>query len=237
MPAPYYRFELGVDLTPAQADENISYIHERIDDALANAPAPVELSSITQSGLTLTFHLSNATILGTATIPAAAVNQRGDWEPETAYFANDLVRVRGVGYYLVPEDHTSETTFSAGAGGGDWYAFQYADQQVQLPLYVSDTDGALTVTRALHLNRLLVFLSSCECTIDDADWLEGDQVHFMNQADGGIVEILGTTALPVRPPAGDSANISTLGGTATMAFLEQLDIMALFGRLDPESTI
>lgn len=232
MPAPYYRFELGVDLTPAQADENISYIHERIDAAIAEMTLPFQLSSITQSGLVITFHLSNATVLGTATLPVLALNPRGFWTASTNYFASDLFTVRGVGDYIVKEDFTSGDTFNP---ADTRIAFQRPDPAVQLPLYVDATTSALTVTRAEHVNRMLVALGPCDFTIGPDDWLDGDAVHFENQS-GGVINIFGTTEITVVPPTGETASISTTGGVASAMFREPLAQFSLIGKLDAVST-
>lgn len=234
MPAPWFRSEQGGPLTAEQFDENTQYFIDRdtaIEEGAASPPYP---SSIVQTDLTLTFYLSNAEVLGTATIPVWRVNYRGAWAADTAYFVGDVFTVRGVGDYLVEANFTSGTTFNPGETS---IAFQRPDTTVQLPVYIDSTVGTLTVTRTDHVNRMLVFLGSCDVTIDPDDWLNGDQVHFMNQAAGGIVEIRGTTGLEVRPPSGDSSNISTPGGVASAVYLDSLDIMALFGRLDPEGTV
>lgn len=226
------RRDTTVDLTADEVDDNFEYLDGRIDGIADTIPAPVSLSGVVnQVGFTLTFGLTDATFTNSVTIPPFQANFRDEWEPLTAYFVNDLVRIRGFGYFLVVETHTSEAEFNT---GDDNYAFQYVDQTVQLPLVIGDTTEELTITRADHLNRLLLFMGTCDCTMDPDDWEDGDQVHLMNRS-GGVVTVTGVSDLAVDPGDDSEASITARGATATLVYLADEDVMAMFGKLDAVS--
>ncbi len=58
-------------------------------------------------------------------LPEVKLNYRGEWQPGTTYFANDVVTVTQLlGVYLVLLDHTSAAVFDPGANDGAghlWY--------------------------------------------------------------------------------------------------------------------
>lgn len=225
------RSQTTYDLTVEELDANFTYLDDRITGIADDIPNPPYPSNITQSGFTLSFYLSDASLLGTATIPVAGVSYRDEWQPTTNYFVNDLVKVRGVGFFLVTANHTSAASFP---GAGATYVFQYADQTVQLPLIVSTT--TLTMTRALHLNRLLLFtnVSGCAVTLDPDDWQDGDPVHAMNRS-GMPVTFSGTSDLDFDPEDGKAASMSNRGSAASMIYLADEGVMSMIGGLDAVS--
>jgi hypothetical protein len=63
---------IGANLTPAQVDENFYELQEWIAAFEAADADPVGIANITQSGSTLTVHLTDSTALGPFQLPAAA---------------------------------------------------------------------------------------------------------------------------------------------------------------------
>lgn len=226
------RSEQSADLTPEQVDDNFTYLDTRITNALDELPAAPYVSNVIQSGLSLTFVLSDATTLPAVTIPVAAFSNRGDWVALTSYFVNDIVRVRGTGWYLVHENHTSAAEFDPDAGSGETYSLLFPDPTPALPLDVSDT--AVDVTAADHKFRYLRLYTAADITLPDEGFEDGDEVHFINKT-GGTSTFNGTGSAQVSPPDGFDAAVSTNGGVVTAKWNSTDLEWELFGALDPVS--
>lgn len=109
---------IGVNLTPAQVDENFYELRSDLDDLIANPPTADSIVSVTQSGLDLTFHTTLGNSLGPLVMPYIGPVWRGEWTPLTLYSAADQFKVTGEGVFIVLENHTSAATFDAAATGG-----------------------------------------------------------------------------------------------------------------------
>jgi hypothetical protein len=109
---------IGVNLTPAQVDNNFYELRTDLDDVIANPPTADGLASVTQSGFYLTFHTTLGNELGPIAIPVVYTVWRGDWAPFTLYSAADQFRVDGVGIFAVLQGHTSAATFDPDESGG-----------------------------------------------------------------------------------------------------------------------
>ena len=107
----------GVPLSSFQGDENIYTLNQAIAAVAATVTPSRTVSSITQSGNDLTFHMSDSTMEGPFTIEPATFLDRGTWAPSTAYSVNDTFSINGT-LYRVIFAHTSALTFSAGANDG-----------------------------------------------------------------------------------------------------------------------
>lgn len=116
---------IGVNLTPAQVDENFYELRGDLDDVIANPPTADGLASVSQSGFSLTFHTTLGNQLGPITIPVVYTVWRGDWAPFTLYSAADIFRVVDEGIFSVLQDHTSAATFDPDAAGGSPLAPYY----------------------------------------------------------------------------------------------------------------
>lgn len=108
----------GVDgkLTSLQGDENTYEAKIRIE-ALEGQEA-VSVSSITYTGSTITFNMSDSTTHGPFPLPVAMINPVGEWQADTHYNYLDLVNVRAQGIFLVLIEHTTATDFDANATDG-----------------------------------------------------------------------------------------------------------------------
>lgn len=113
----------GANLTAAQVDGNFYALKQAVEYIEDNPVEGVSVDAISQTGNTLTFHLTNGTTQGPFTLPPAAITFQGDWTPATPYVVGDIVADE-TGLYIVTYAHTSEATFDAGANSGsgaDWY--------------------------------------------------------------------------------------------------------------------
>jgi len=113
------RSEKGSNLTSAEFDENITTLRDMIQNVIDNPVPGVGISNITQSGSTLTFHLTNGSTKGPFTMPSPNFRYRGDWAATTAYLKGDFFK-EALGLYTVVVAHTSASTFDPDAtSGGD----------------------------------------------------------------------------------------------------------------------
>jgi len=111
---------LGSDLTPAQVDGNFWQL---VQDVAAKAVQGVGISNFSVSGGQMTVVLTDHTLLGPYPLPLAELNFRGEWAPDTDYFANDII-TEGGSTYMVLANHHSDMTFDPGANNGsgqDYY--------------------------------------------------------------------------------------------------------------------
>lgn len=227
-----FRDEESRDLTPEEVDANFRHVLALIDNLLGQVPDPVELTgSILQDGYTIQFALSNSTYTDEVTLPVLRLNNRDVWLPSTVYNINDIVRIRGVGWYLVIEDHTSATAFDP---NDPEYQFFMVDNTPSLPLEIDTT--TLLVTRADHNFRWLRFTHAdgCEVTFDDADWEDGDEVQFRSKTGNPII-FTESSAMSFAIPEGFDAAMSRREATCAVKFNEDEGTMEFAGLLDPTS--
>jgi hypothetical protein len=104
----------GSNLTPAEVDENF---WELVQDIADKAVQGVGIADVIVIGNEFTFVLTDHTLLGPYTLPVATFRFRGQWEPLTQYFINDIITDGGA-TYLVVFNHTSDATFDPGDNDG-----------------------------------------------------------------------------------------------------------------------
>ncbi len=104
----------GSNLTPAEVDLNFDNVDERIVTLETTPPTPIEISSISVTGASMTINMADGSKFGPFTLPTAAFVFRGDWAPLTNYFANDVFFSAGDGVYIVVTDFESATDFDPG---------------------------------------------------------------------------------------------------------------------------
>ena len=104
----------GSNLIPAEIDQNFDNVDERLDTLETNPPTPVEISSISVTGASMTVNMADGSKFGPFTLPTAAFVFRGDWAPLTQYFENDVFFEPGDGIFLVLTDFESATAFDPG---------------------------------------------------------------------------------------------------------------------------
>lgn len=227
-----FRDTVGRDLTPAEVDENFRHVLALIDDLLSQIPLPIELTgSILQNGYVIQFALSNATYTDEVTLPVISLTYRDVWAPSTNYTQNDLVRVRGVGVFLVNTTHTSPTSFDS---TDVEYTFLFPDNTPSLGLEI--TTSTLVVTRAEHNFRWLRFTHAdgCEVTFDPDDWLDSDEVNFRSKSANPII-FTESSGISFAIPDGFDASMSRREATCMVKFNEDEGSMEFAGLLDPTS--
>src|SRR5438552_2000677 len=86
----------GAGLSAGAIDANIRALAQAIIDLespdLSGIPT---IASVTMNGTQLTVTLTDGTVRGPYLIPIGAWNYRSDWQPDTVYRVNDVVRVKG----------------------------------------------------------------------------------------------------------------------------------------------
>lgn len=132
---------IGANLSAFQIDSNFYECVSRIVTLENNESFTVSISYITQTADMFTFHMTDHTLQGPFTIPQSTFVDRGTWQPSTAYVVNDTFNVNGT-LYLVIFDHTSASTFSAGANDGSGHNFYSA--MISVPGSALPTGGAVT---------------------------------------------------------------------------------------------
>jgi hypothetical protein len=106
-----YRADLTVDLTADQVDGNFRALSDALDALAGDRPAPNEIASVTQTGLSFSFNLENGATLGPVNLPVVAFHFRGAWTPATLYQELDSFVVDGVGLFTTLLAHASGVAF------------------------------------------------------------------------------------------------------------------------------
>lgn len=112
----------GSNLTPAEVDGNFWDHEQRLDSIETNPPAAVNIDYFTTSGNQMFAHMTDHSVIGPIEIPVGTWNFRGEWQPDTLYFAFDVVTF-GTAVYLVNSEHTSEGSFDPSASNSFGYIY------------------------------------------------------------------------------------------------------------------
>jgi hypothetical protein len=103
----------GARLTSLEGDLNLWQITQRVTELENNPILPVELEAIDVTGNLMTFLMSDYSTRGPITLPQAAFNFTGDFQPLHNYELYDFLLARD-GLYLVLTPYTSGATFAFG---------------------------------------------------------------------------------------------------------------------------
>jgi hypothetical protein len=104
----------GANLTPEEVDENFYVLLARIANLELYPPQPLEIAEIQVVGNQMTIIMSDLlTTFGPYTLPTAAFNWTGPFQPEYMYAANDLLTAND-NLYIVVTPHESGLTFVMG---------------------------------------------------------------------------------------------------------------------------
>lgn len=101
----------GVDLQPDEIDRNFWELLAAVNNLIANPTAPVSIVSVSGSGNSITFNMSDATTIGPILLPVLQFHWRGEWTPTTVFETLDVFKKPGVGLYSVLQDHISLAIF------------------------------------------------------------------------------------------------------------------------------
>lgn len=114
---------LGRDLLPAEVDGNFNDLDGRVQALEGNPPLPAEINSVDITGNQMTITMSNQAVFGPYTLPQAAFNFTGAFQPNHNYKRYDFL-VANSGLYMVLHDFTSSAGFVFGADAqGPWYQY------------------------------------------------------------------------------------------------------------------
>lgn len=154
---------IGQNLSAAQVDGNFRHLDQRMTSLEGNPLQAVSISNITATSATMTVHLTDGTAIGPLVLPVAAFYVHGDWQPNTRYAVNDVLRY-GNASYAVRVEHTSAATFDAGrviSGENVYqlmtYGFEFRgewhhDTQYRAYDFVRDFEGSVYIVRQSHLS-------------------------------------------------------------------------------------
>lgn len=106
---------IGLLLSPEQIDENFWTLLVRIIELETNPLPPVGITNIVVTGSQFKVFLSDGAELGPFDLPLANWTRRGEWLPNTAYMALDVIEVSTHGLFIVNADHVSALTFDPNA--------------------------------------------------------------------------------------------------------------------------
>lgn len=160
-----FRDEEAGPLTSVQQDANIRTLRDMIQEAIDNPSPGVGITNVTQSGSTLTVHLSNGSTRGPFTMPTPNFRFRGEWLPSTAYLIGDFYSRDGVGLFTVVEAHTSPLTFDAGDVRHELAVPFFASPEGWLEIFMSSTENSLTMDLALHDKFIANITDDCEVQV------------------------------------------------------------------------
>jgi hypothetical protein len=99
--------------TPVPVDTNFYNVAQAIEALENDRPQPNEIVSVTQTGLSFSFNLADASVLGPIDLPVLSFRFFEAWEPLTLYSELDTFIVDGNGIYTVLLAHTTGATFDA----------------------------------------------------------------------------------------------------------------------------
>ncbi len=194
-----YRSVKGSALTAAEFDGNTSDLDGRITAIEDSPPEAVSIASFETVGSQFYVHMTDSSVLGPYDLPAAdgSWNLRGDWAATTLYLVNDMVRSDGA-LYLVIFEHTSDSSFDAGANDGDGHDFY----QLALPAanfsQVSMTNDNTSIVVGLTLaNHYVRMTNAAGCLItfpndDTVDHAIDTEIYFRQCSDGALIFLADT---------------------------------------------
>lgn len=219
----------GSNLTPAEVDNNF-YDKETRIAALEGAGVGVGIDTITVSGNQMTITLTDSSVQGPFTLPTAAWQPKGEWQPSTVYYAYDVVTYLGSGF-LVNLDHTSDSTFDAGATDGSleiytrlWSVAAPQGQQISDSAFTPQLVDAGIYTRLTNPGGCTVTIDS---TVEFDPWTE---LHFRDESESGGVTIT-TSGTTLNIPAGFTAVSAGIGATITVKKVDATNEWDVMGRL------
>ncbi len=210
----------GSDLTPAEADGDLVYLDNRITTEIAGIAAGVGIANITASGTTMTITMTDSSVY-TVQLPMADFTTlwAGAWLPSHAYTAGQMVTAYPpMGLYGVLQDHTSDTTFDAGAGdtAGDFYALLLTIPAVATYFFAGSTftpglPYANSYTRLINASGCVVTLPQDA----DVDFPINTELHFRDASTdtGAFVTFEAPTSVTINDVTGYANQTAGRGAT------------------------
>lgn len=195
------------------------------------------------------------TTTGTAINPALTINSvavyqkilpeantllyRGIWQPNTVYYKNHLVRINGIGLYLINLEHTSQSIFfdEYTIGGLSVYSLVLQEAYPSTPVVNITTSQTLTLSDQ-YLGKMINYTGTGELTVElltlsTTFWPIGGEVHFLqNTLDANKIVIDTATSDYdiIWPYDSYGAKTKGLGAVMTLKRISSTE-WALFGLL------
>ncbi len=229
----------GSDLTPNEADGNFTFLDGRIT-TIEGLPLGVGIANITASGTTMTITMTDSSVY-TVQLPMADFTTlwAGAWLPSHAYTAGQMVTAYPpMGLYGVLQDHTSDTTFDAGAGdtAGDFYALLLTIPAVATYFVSSSTftPGLIYANSYIRCTNA----SGCVVTIDqdsNVNFPISTELHFRDCSTdtGAFLTFDSPTGVTLNPDY--ASTLLTPGSGATVGLKKiAANEWDAFGRWAPE---
>lgn len=145
MPNITYRLVKGAPINSQEYDDSLHNLDDRvvlIEDMLdGTSDGPRFVDFIEQVGNTLIVHYTDGSQDGPFDLGTISLNFRGEWQPETAYVANDVITANG-SVYLVLLNHESDLTFDPNANNGSGPAGAFYGLMLTNPANVLPVGGA-----------------------------------------------------------------------------------------------
>jgi hypothetical protein len=235
-----YRDEKGSPLSAEEVDENFRTLVTLINSSVGDTG--VGVANITQSGSTITIHLTDGSTQGPFDLPTAAFNDTGDWAAETAYSFLDLFEVPNVGLYLVLEDFTSGAEFEPNlmnTDGDPYYRLVLRTSNGPQSITEVPDPGDFSLNPTVSRNRyvriaqdtpvLITVLDEAALALaEEEPFVVGDTVTFRQVSDGQIT-LAGTTDVTINTP--ESLTSRKAGSTITLLYVGS-DVYDLAGDLE-----
>jgi hypothetical protein len=126
----------GANLVAGEVDGNFFDVDGRLSTVEGNIPdAANGIAYFAVDGNLFYVHMTDGTIQGPFALPQIAWNFRGEWQPSTLYYMNDVFTSNG-STYMVLINHTSGSVFDPGANDGsghEYYGLLLTNPAVTLP--------------------------------------------------------------------------------------------------------
>ncbi len=230
----------GADLAASVIDTNFWTLVQDIAaiNAELSSGAVVSISTITVSGNQMTVVLTNSATLGPYTLPTAAWNPRGAWQPLTAYAVQDVVVGTDGNLYLVIFNHVSQATFSANANDGmghNYYKLLLPGVEATVPQVINISADVLEPSLIevntyfrLHAAHTIVIIPDNALVAFPIN----TELHFRQGPSAGpvIFEIASGSPVALNFPAGFVNNLDRVGATCTFKKVatDEWDAFGLF---------
>lgn len=222
-------------LTAHEHDESHFALSERARALEENPPLAVSISSVTQSGVQLTFHLSNGDALPPVTLPTAVFQERGSWRAGRDYRILDIVRVGGKGRFMVLKAHHSEAPFDPDrvvTGGPAYYLLEETGVIFEAGLTESrDLDPDSDVFRYREVFGSGDSDPTIEITVQaegtDFPWNAGDTAQF--ETAGADIRFIEGDGVTIRRRVGAELQSGTSNGSVVTLLYKGEDIWILTG--------
>lgn len=227
----------GRPLSAHEHDESHFAISERVRALEDNPPVANSIVSVSQSGVQITFHLTDGDVLAPVTLPTAVFQERGSWRAGRDYRVLDIVRVGGKGRFMVLKAHHSDAPFDPDrfvGGGPAYYLLEETGVIFETGLSASrDLDQGLDVFRYRDVLGTGESDPTVEITVQqegtDFPWNEGDTAQF--ETHGAHIQFIEGDGVTIRKRVGAELRSATADASVLTLLYKGGDVWTLTGDL------